>query len=58
MSRAHPSGLPCPACERFIDPVPTCPYCGAEFPSHRLLGPFRWAVALLILAGVLGLLLT
>lgn len=55
----HPSGgFPCPACSRFIDSAPDCPYCGAEIPRYRFQITLRWVAVLFTLAGFLGLLLS
>jgi hypothetical protein len=51
-------GFLCPACSRFIDPVPDCPYCGAETPRRRFKVTLRWVAVLFTLAGFLGLLLS
>lgn len=58
MNRQPANGFPCPACGRFIDPAPECPYCGVDTPRHRIRITLQWVSLLLILAGFLGLLLS
>lgn len=56
MNRPAANGFPCPACGRFMDPTPECPYCGADTPRRPVRLALRWLSVLLILAGFLGIL--
>lgn len=55
MNRPIPTGFPCPACDRYVEPATACPYCGAEPPRRRFATVLRWTALLSTLAGFLGL---